>query len=79
MSHGLLGPLETVDPHDPLGPLHDRESSALKEVQQFQEAQEDQQVHAMGTNAKLNPRYQKRPVLLTDSRIASRGRGESLT
>src|ERR1700736_3263605 len=27
MSHGLLGPLETVDLHDPLAPLHDGESS----------------------------------------------------
>src|SRR5437016_1482229 len=27
MSHGFLGPLETVDPHDPVGPLHDRETS----------------------------------------------------
>jgi hypothetical protein len=49
MSHSLLGPLETVDPYEPLGPLHDRESSALKAVQQFQEAQEDQQVHEMST------------------------------
>ena len=27
LSHGLLGPLETVDLHDPIAPLHDLESS----------------------------------------------------
>jgi hypothetical protein len=45
MSHGLLGPLETVDPHDPLGPLYDWfQFVVLKDVQQSQEAQGDQQL-----------------------------------
>jgi hypothetical protein len=41
----VLGPLETVDPHDPLGPLGDRHRPfrSAKEVQQSQGAQEDQQ------------------------------------
>jgi len=30
MSQDLLGPLETVDPHDSLGPLGDRESSVQR-------------------------------------------------
>ena len=43
--HRIVGPLEIVDLHDPLGLVHDESAVhlvALEEVQQSQEAQRDE-------------------------------------